>query len=277
MHAKTDSEATSLDASWPPRSPRRPVYYVQSPSNHDVEKTSYESSPTGSPAHHYSQCSPVHHSRESSTSRFSASLKNPRNLSACKHVQLRHEGEDDDEEVDGHDDGRGKVRLAYKPEISVENMVFENFYVQAGSDQSGVPTDMLSLNSTVKISFTNPATFFTFHVTATPWELSYFQLKVASGQMNKFTQSRKSKRTLVTVVSGHQVPLYGGIPVLTDAFAHQNSVSVPLNLTFTMRSRAYILGKLVKTKFYRRIRCSVALRGDMLGKPLSLTNSCTYQ
>ncbi|GLT96857.1 hypothetical protein SLE2022_144520 [Rubroshorea leprosula] len=301
MHAKTDSEATSLDASWPPRSPRRPVYYVQSPSNHDVEKTSYGSSPTGSPAHHYSQCSPAHHSRESSTSRFSASVKNPRNLSAWKHVQLRHEREDDDEEVDGHDDGRGKVRLyvclvlmffllfmvfclilygagrAYKPEISVENMVFENFYVQAGSDQSGVPTDMLSLNSTVKISFTNPATFFTVHVTATPWELSYFQLKVASGQMNKFTQSRKSKRTLVTVVSGHQVPLYGGIPVLTDAFAHQNSVSVPLNLTFTMRSRAYILGKLVKTKFYRRIRCSVALRGDMLGKPLSLTNSCTYQ
>ncbi|KAJ4906119.1 hypothetical protein Rs2_09777 [Raphanus sativus] len=80
MHAKTDSEATSIDAalSWPPRSPprsaTRPLYYVQSPSNHDVEKMSFGSgcSPMGSPSHpHYYHCSPIHHSRESSTSRFS--------------------------------------------------------------------------------------------------------------------------------------------------------------------------------------------------------------
>ncbi|GLT42986.1 hypothetical protein SLA2020_169630 [Shorea laevis] len=302
MHAKTDSEGTSLDASWPPRSPRRPVYYVQSPSNHDVEKMSYGSSPTGSPPHHYYHCSPIHHSRESSTSRFSASLKNPRNLSSWKHVQLGHERDDDDiDEMDGRHDGGAKFRLyvclvlmfvllfmifclilygtgrAYKPEISVKSMVFESFFVQAGSDQSGVPTDMLSLNSTVKISFKNPATFFAVHVTSTPWELSHFQLNLASGQMKKFTQSRKSKRTIVTVVQGHQMPLYGGIPVLLNAMQHLNSVSVPLNLTFTMRSRAYILGRLVKTKFYKRIRCSVVLRGNKLGKAHDLTNSCSYQ
>lgn len=107
MHAKTDSEGTSIDASWPPRSPRRPVYYVQSPSNHDAEKMSYGSSPTASPInHHYYHCSPIHHSRESSTSRFSASLKNPRNLSAWKHVQIGHGGDDDDEDDDGEMDGR---------------------------------------------------------------------------------------------------------------------------------------------------------------------------
>lgn len=83
MHAKTDSEVTSLAASSPPRSPRRQVYYVQSPSrdSHDGEKTatSFHStpvlSPMGSPPHSHSQSSMGRHSRESSSTRFSGSLK----------------------------------------------------------------------------------------------------------------------------------------------------------------------------------------------------------
>ncbi|EEF33962.1 uncharacterized protein LOC8265944 [Ricinus communis] len=312
MHAKTDSEGTSVDTSWAPRSPRRPVYYVQSPSNHDVEKMSYGSSPTGSPAHHYYHCSPIHHSRESSTSRFSASLKNPRSLSAWKHVQINH-GHDDDDDDDDDDDNGGEmggryyghgsarnIRLyicgflffvllftifclilwgaskAYKPQIIVKNIVFENFNVQAGNDQTGVPTDMLSLNSTVKIHYRNPATFFAVHVTSTPLELHYYQLKIASGQMKKFTQSRKSQRKVTTVVHASQIPLYGGVPLLASAKEHIEKVAVPLNLTFVVRSRAYILGRLVKSKFYKRVRCPVTLHGNKLGKPLNLTHSCVY-
>ncbi|KAJ9189484.1 hypothetical protein P3X46_000769 [Hevea brasiliensis] len=301
MHAKTDSEGTSVDTSWAPRSPpRRPVYYVQSPSNHDVEKMSYGSSPTGSPAHHYYHCSPIHHSRESSTSRFSASLKNPRSLSAWKHVRINQDDNDDDE-MDDDDGGSARnVRLylcgflffvllftifclilwgaskAYKPEILVKNMVFENFNVQAGSDQTGVPTDMLSLNSTVKIHYRNPATFFAVHVASTPLELHYYQLRVASGQMKKFTQSRKSQRRVITVVQASEIPLYGGVPLLANAKDHVEKIAVPLNLTFVVRSRAYILGRLVKSKFYKRIRCPVTLHGNKLGKPINLTASCVY-
>lgn len=95
-------------------------------------------------------------------------------------------------------------------------------------------------------------------------------------QMKKFTQSRKSQRTVETVVQGKQVPLYGGIPVLVNTIEHLDRVAVPLNLTFVMRSRAYILGRLVKSKFYGRFRCSVTLRGNKLGKPLNLTDSCMY-
>ena len=81
MHAKTDSEVTSLAPSSPTRSPRRPVYYVQSPSrdSHDGEKTttSFHStpvlSPMGSPPHSHSSVG--RHSRESSSSRFSGSFK----------------------------------------------------------------------------------------------------------------------------------------------------------------------------------------------------------
>lgn len=83
--SKTDSEVSSLTPSSPARSspPRRPVYYVQSPSrdSHDGEKTtnSFHStpvlSPMGSPPHSHSNSSLGPHSRESSSTRYSASLK----------------------------------------------------------------------------------------------------------------------------------------------------------------------------------------------------------
>lgn len=117
MHTKSDSEVTSnsMEQSSPSRSPpRRPLYYVQSPSNHDVEKMSYGSSPMGSPHHHfhYYLSSPIHHSRESSTSRFSASLKNPRsNFSSSSSWKKLHPHpnpdaglDDDDDDDDGDDD-----------------------------------------------------------------------------------------------------------------------------------------------------------------------------
>ncbi|KAL6217980.1 hypothetical protein ACLB2K_011197 [Fragaria x ananassa] len=302
MHAKSDSEVTmSVEQSTPPRSPsRRPIYYVQSPSNHDAEKMSYGSSPMGSPGHPaYYHCSPIHHSRESFTSRYSASLKNPRN-SAWKglHRPDADSDSDPDDQNDTVSPGRN-VRLylcflllfvflftlfslilwgaskSYKPHVLVKNIVFESFNIQAGVDNSGLATDMLSLNSTVRIHYRNPGTFFGVHVTSTPLELHYYQLKVASGQIEKFYQARKTHRTILTVVRGSQVSLYGGISAL-DVRGNHEKVAVPLNLTFVVRSRAYILGKLVKSKFYRRIRCSVTLRGSNLGKHSNLTESCVY-
>lgn len=84
---------------------------------------------------------------------------------------------------------------------------------------------------------------------------------------------------MIALVQGYQVPLYGGIPVLSGAKDHLERVDVPLNLTFVMRSRAYILGRLVKPKFYRSILCEVTLRGNNLGKPVDLTRSgsCVYK
>ncbi|PIN25722.1 hypothetical protein CDL12_01516 [Handroanthus impetiginosus] len=316
MHVKSDSEVTSIDASSPPRSPRRPLYFVQSPSHsqQDLEKMSYGSSPFGSPTHHFHyHCSPIHHSRESSTSRFSASLKYPRHSGGLgggwRRMQRKYnevDEEEDDGEGEGEDerDDGGQVKfyvicflfsfvvlftifslilwassLAYEPRIIVKSIFFENFNVQAGMDATGVPTDMLTLNSTVRIYYRNPATFFGVHVTSTPLELHYFDLKVASGHIKKFYQSRKSERKVIAVIQGHQVPLYGGIPVLSSAKGNIESLSVPLNLTFIMRSRAYILGRLVKPKFYRNILCQVTLRGSHLRKPLNLTksNSCIYR
>lgn len=79
MHAKTDSELTSLAPSSPDR--HRPAYFVQSPS-HDGEKTTTSfnstpilSSPVGSPRHSSTGGGGGRHSRESSTSRYSGPVK----------------------------------------------------------------------------------------------------------------------------------------------------------------------------------------------------------
>ncbi|KAA8529883.1 hypothetical protein F0562_034513 [Nyssa sinensis] len=74
-------QVTSLAPSSPTRSPRQPVYYVQSLSrdsyNGKKTTTSFHSlpvlSPTGSPPHFHSSVG--RHSRESSSNRFSGSLK----------------------------------------------------------------------------------------------------------------------------------------------------------------------------------------------------------
>lgn len=182
-------------------------------------------------------------------------------------------------------------------------MVIESLNVQSGNDASGVLTDMLTLNSTVTMLYNNPATFFTVHVTSSPLQLSYSQLILASGQVNnftsywlnragydswtnigfwlwekemeKFSQRRNTERIIETKVVGIQIPLYGGVPALYAQRAKPDQVVLPLNLTFTLRSRAYVLGRLVKTKFNTSIRCSITFHCDKLGKKIAFLKSCS--
>ncbi|XP_008784188.1 uncharacterized protein LOC103703193 [Phoenix dactylifera] len=317
MHAKTDSEVTSIALSSPTRSPRRPVYYVQSPSrdSHDGEKTTTSLhstpvlSPMGSPPHSHSSVG--RHSRESSSSRFSGSLKpgsrkvtpndgtrrGGRHKSWKECAVIEEEGLIEDEE-----DAKGLPRRCYvlafilaffalfsffalilwgasrnqKPEIAMKSITFENFFIQAGSDASFVPTDMSTLNSTVRMTYRNTGSFFGVHVSSTSLDLSYYQLTLASGTINSFYQRRKSQRNLHVVVTGSKVPLYGGGASLSATPAKTNSQPVPLTLSFRVRSKAYVLGKLVKPKFYTNIQCSVVMDRTKLGKPVSLKKACQY-
>ncbi|KAI3460219.1 hypothetical protein Pfo_016882 [Paulownia fortunei] len=321
MHAKTDSEVTSLAPSSPDHN-RRPVYYVQSPSrdSHDGEKTttSFHStpvlgSPMGSPPHSHSSVG--RHSRESSTSRFSGSLKpgsrkvSPNDVGSGvrrprKGGQQNWKEWDVIEEeglLEDEESRKGLPRRCYilafvvcffvllsffalilwgaskpqKPKIAMKSITFERFVVQAGSDDTGVSTDMISMNSTVKLTFRNTATFFGVHVTSTPLALSYSQLTVGSGIMKKFYQSRKSQRNVVVSVIGDKIPLYGSGASLSTPTG-MTTLPVPLKLDFTVRSRAYVLGKLVKPKFYKKIECSIVFDPKKLNVPISLKNSCTY-
>lgn len=322
--SKTDSEVSSLSQSSPARSPRRPVYYVQSPSrdSHDGEKTtnSFHStpavlSPMGSPPHdsHSNSSLGPHSSRESSSTRLSGSLKQPhrkQHEAAGSRKDNRNKApwkEFDAIEEEGLLDGDGAYMhglhrrrcyfLAFvvgffvlfttfslilwgasrpqKPKITMKSISFNEFVVQAGADFSGVSTEMVSMNCTVKLTYRNTATFFGVHVTSTPLDLSYSQLTVATGSIRKFYQSRKSQRALTIMIKGNHVPLYGGGASLASVNGAPTE-PVPLTLDFMVRSRAYVLGKLVKPKFYRRIQCSVTMDPKKMNRAISLKNKCIY-
>ncbi|KAJ7944432.1 Late embryogenesis abundant protein [Quillaja saponaria] len=247
MLAKTDSEVSSLTQSSPARSPRRAAYYVQSPSrdSHDGEKTtnSFHSSPLqspmGSPPHSHSNSSLGPHSRE-----------------VFLHALL-------------------PLPRPQKPSITIKSIKFDNFVIQAGADGSGVATSLVSMNSTVKLAFRNTATFFGVHVKPTPLDLSYSQLTLATGTIRKFYQSRKSQRLVSVMLEGSNIPLYGGGATLSSLNgAPVEAVSLKLNMM--VRSRAYVLGKLVKPKFSNNAECWIVMDPKKMYVPISLKNKCTY-
>ncbi|KMS95398.1 hypothetical protein BVRB_008560 [Beta vulgaris subsp. vulgaris] len=330
MHAKTDSDTTSLPGSSPTRSPPRragsgsghgPVYYVQSPSrdstSHDGEKTtnSFHStpviSPMGSPPHSHSNSSLGPHSRESSSTRFSGSAKpknkrGGRNKSRNNDVHQHPFDAIEEEGLLGGEDEEGERSIPrkcwyfiwfvvaffvlfsffslvlwgasrnQKPVITMKSIKFEQFDVQAGQDNSGVPTGLATVNATVKFRFRNTGTFFGLHVISTPLQLSYEELVLASGTMEYFYQRRKSQKQITVQVKGDSVPLYGGgYSISSNNKAGVISV-VPLTLNVRVRSRAYVLGRLVKPKFYKGINCIVVMNPKKMNVATSLKHNCTY-
>lgn len=309
-HAKTDSES-SLAPSSPPRSPRRPVYYVQSPS-HDGEKTanSFHSTPALSPVG-----SPGRHSRDSSSTRFSGSLKpgggsrkqpdGPgRNGKGAEKEWMDEFGAIEEEGLLDDDGARGGIPrrwyvlafvLAFfalfaffslvlwgasrnqKPVVTMKSITFNGFVIQAGNDASGVATEMVTMNSTVKFVFRNTGTFFGVHVASAPVDLFYYELSLASGNVNNFYQSRKSQRTVTVTLLGNDIPLYGGG---SDLGSKNNTPTapVPLQLNFTVQARAYVLGNLVKPKFNKVVQCAVVMDPTKMYTAISFNKtSCTYQ
>ncbi|KAK7251032.1 hypothetical protein RIF29_33897 [Crotalaria pallida] len=313
MLAKTDSEVSSLSQSSPARSPRRPVYYVQSPSrdsSNDGEKTtnSFPSSPLqsplGSPPHSHSNSSLGPHSRESASTRFSGARKSnaSNRKGSWKPWKDQFHAIEEEGLLDGEEDARGYRRRCYflafvvgflilfsvfslilwgasrpqKPAITVKSIVFDQFVIQAGADMSGVATSLVSMNSSVKLTFRNTATFFGVHVTSTPLDLTYYQLTLATGIMPKFYQSRKSQRSIRVMVKGSHIPLYGGGASLSSVNGAPVD-PVTLTLSLMVRSRAYVLGKLVKPKFYKKIECTVVMDPKKMGVAISLKDKCYYQ
>ncbi|CAM0901484.1 unnamed protein product [Alopecurus aequalis] len=325
MHAKTDSEVTSLAPSSPARSPPRAnpnnggggvmrgaVYYVQSPSrdSHDGDTaktaTSVHSTPALSP-----MASPRH---SSSSSRFSRgghgkdkhAAGGRKGAPAGKGWQeigvIEEEGLLDDEDERRPFPKRCKYCLIFvggfavlftffalvlwgasrsqKPQIAMKSITFQTFIIQAGTDASLVPTDMATTNSTVRFTYKNTGTFFGIHVTADPFTLSYSQLNLAAGDLKKFYQGRSSRRTASVSVMGNKVPLYGSGPTLMAAptkGALAGKVSpVPMTLRTTVRSRAYVLGALVRPQFTKGVECKVVMDPAKLNKAISLDKACQY-
>ncbi|KAF8762570.1 hypothetical protein HU200_009346 [Digitaria exilis] len=82
-----------------------------------------------------------------------------------------------------------------RPVVTLQTVTFHRFVVQAGTDASLVPTEMASLNATVKLTFRNTGTFFGVHVSAEPVTLFYTQLQLASGDLHTDVDPSKARGT----------------------------------------------------------------------------------
>ncbi|KZV43802.1 hypothetical protein F511_08873 [Dorcoceras hygrometricum] len=158
---------------------------------------------------------------------------------------------------------------SYKAEVAVKSLSVSNLYIGSGADFTGVPTNMLNVNGSLRISIYNPATFYGIHVSATPVNLIYTDVAVATGQLKKYFQPRKSHRTLFVHIEGTKVPLYGAGSTLIIS---NNAFKVPLTLEFEIRSRGDVVGKLVvftmdSDEIIRRV-ASLKLSSSSIGEPL---------
>ncbi|GJN06527.1 hypothetical protein PR202_ga24260 [Eleusine coracana subsp. coracana] len=309
-HTTSESDVTSLSASSPPRtpkSPKRPAYYVQSPSHDDGDKSStshttpvYNNSPLESPSHP----STGRHSRISSATRYSGFLRSssPASRKRLNNSSAKGWREIDaiDEESAGYDELEeeepkfcvmafwfsvlvlvftmvclivwGAARH-YKPTVIVKSLTVHNFYVGEGTDRTGVPTKLVTLNCSLHINVHNPSTMFGIHVSSSSSRLMYSEISIADGQFNKFYQPRTSTRVASVVLHGDKTPLYGAGATLDLS---NTGGAVPLTLELAVRTRGYVIGKLVRVSHAKHVKCPVAIQSGS-SKPIRFRQSaCSY-
>ncbi|KAF2322327.1 hypothetical protein GH714_012029 [Hevea brasiliensis] len=288
MLAKSDSDETS------------PIYYVQSPT-----RDSNDRSTQATPVFHSPMESPSHpfygrHSRASSSSRVSGSLtssstttgrkgrgkRNDKRWPECNVIE--EEGEYIELPRRFYQFFIGVLGLLaiiclfciiiwgssrpYKPEVTVKSLTVHNFYLGQGSDFTGVPTKVLTTNCSLKIKVYNPATFFGIHVSSVPVNLMYLEIVVATGQLKKYYQSRKSHCNVDVNLGGVKIPLYGAGASLEVS----DNDRVPMTLVFDVWSHGNVVGKLVKSRHTRHVFCAFAIDRDN-SKPIKFKkDSCTY-
>ncbi|XP_021736861.1 uncharacterized protein LOC110703369 [Chenopodium quinoa] len=308
IHTKSESDLTSSAPSSPSRSPKRPIYYVQSPSRDSHDGDNKSASLQATPMYNSPMESPSHpsmgrHSRNSSASRFSGVF---RSSSGRKGSRRRNEKGWPECNVileEGHYDGVDEKGLSrrvqaliavfsfvvlftlfcliiwgasrpFKTQVTLKSLSVHYFSVSEATDFSGVPTRVMTFNGSLKLGIHNPATFFGIHVSSTPIALLYSEITVATGQLLKHYQPRKSRRTTSITVYGDKVPLYGAGSSVDVSNEHGGQV--PFILETEIHSRGYVVGKLVKTKHRLHVSCNITV--DYLStKPIKFRkNTCSY-
>lgn len=128
-----------------------------------------------------------------------------------------------------------------------------SFYYGEGSDNTGVPTKILNFKCSVEITTHNPSTFFGIHVSSSAFKLIYSrQFTLASAQLKSYYQPKQSNHTSRISLVASKVPLYGAG---ADLSASDRNGGVPVKLEFEIRSRANVVGNLVKSRHQKHLSC----------------------
>ncbi|KAF3341442.1 Late embryogenesis abundant protein [Carex littledalei] len=311
MHTKSESDVTSLAPS-SPRSPKRSqAYYVQSPSRDSHDGGGYKSSSMqDTPVFNSPNESPTHpssfgpHSRTSSLSRFSGNLRkgggggrketvNEKGWPECNVIE--EEGSYDELDGDGTLSTRCRIFLffiafilffaclclilwgaarPYKADVIVKSLAVNNFYAGEGTDNSGVPTKMMTVNCSLLINVYNPSGMSGIHVRSSPVNLAFSEIAIATGELKKYYQPRNSHRTVSINLHGEKVPLYGAGAGLTLS---NTGGSVPLTINFTIISRGYVVGELVKVTHKKHVSCHLTIDSKKSKAIKFSKDSCIYE
>ncbi|WOH08918.1 hypothetical protein DCAR_0728369 [Daucus carota subsp. sativus] len=284
LHAKSESDGSTSSTPKSTTSHNQPLYYVISPP-HDFsppQTSPLFSSPINSPLHpsrpsNSSNTSSRVHSHSSYSSRVSGFGRRywsrKRGWNECNVIK-----EEEDFDILYCDYRRCKCLIAvlglasvfslfcliiwgasrpYHPQVSLKSLTVYNFYSGEGSDFSGVPTKMLTINCSLNMSITNPATFFGIHVHSTTVNLIFSQITVATGLLQRKYLPRTSQRTVHVNMKGEMIPLYGAgasLPVMSN-----KPDRVPVKLHMEVISNGNVVGKLVKTKHLQHITCYLVI------------------
>lgn len=91
--------------------------------------------------------------------------------------------------------------------------------------------------------------------------------------MEEYSQPRKSWRDVTVNIDADEVPLYGASPGFTAA---RTAVGVPMKMVFELRTRGYVVGKLVKSKRQLHVSCSLLMTGHYPTTVEFPESSCRY-
>lgn len=128
-----------------------------------------------------------------------------------------------------------------------------SFYYWEGLDNTGVPTKIMNIKCSMEITTHNPSTFFGIHVSSSDFKLIYSrQFTLAITQLKSYYQPKESNHTSRINLVGSKVPLYGAGADLADS---DHNGGVPVKLEFEIRSRANIVGNLVKSRHKKHLSC----------------------
>ncbi|KAL1190561.1 hypothetical protein V5N11_032841 [Cardamine amara subsp. amara] len=296
MYPKSDSDMTSLDLS----SPKRPTYYVQSPSrdsdkSSSVALTTHQTTPTESPSYQSFA------SRVSNGGGGGFRWKGRKKYHGGRWWPADKEEGVDERYEDLYEDNRGisivTCRLilgvvaifsiffllcsvlfgasqSFPPIVHVKGVKVHNFYYYEGSDNTGVPTKIFNFNSSVEITTHNPSTFFGIHVSPSTLNLIYSrQFTLAIAQLKSYYQPKQSNHTSRIILVGSKVQLYGAG---ADLVASDHNGGVPVKLEFEIRTRAYIVGSLVKSRYRRYISCFFFISSYNTTFVKFTKKTCTY-
>ncbi|CAM6003396.1 unnamed protein product [Sphagnum balticum] len=166
------------------------------------------------------------------------------------------------------------VTMPHKPKITVQGIAFQYFNLQDAVDNGGVPTKAVSLNATVDLQLYNPSGTFGYHIEPSIVNLMYLDLNLGMGQIDlDFLQKQVTTKYQVKLSASTEY-LHGAGPSFVTSY--DLTTGVPLQVIGTLQSRAYVVGKMIKSDLSNSFSCNFNFNANGTAHWRVQQLACTY-